>query len=74
MEDLLHGVHELTPRSLQGELFLDPRLVSATALLFRPAAGSGECALVDAALYQAKPQGSDSFLHLFVSLIFQSIA
>jgi hypothetical protein len=72
MEDLLHGVHELTPRSLQGELFPDRRLDSSTAPLFWPPAGSGECALVNAALYQAKPQGSDSFLHLFVSLNFMS--
>jgi hypothetical protein len=72
MEDLLHGVHELTPRSLQGELFPDRRLVSATARLFRPPAGSGECALVDAALYQARPQGSDSFLNPFISLNFLS--
>jgi hypothetical protein len=72
MEDLLHGVHELTARSLLSELFPDRRLVSATAPLFRPPAGSGECGLVDVALYQARPQGSDSFLRLFVSLNFLS--
>jgi hypothetical protein len=34
MED--HGVHELTPRLLQGELFLNHRLVLVTAPLIWP--------------------------------------
>jgi hypothetical protein len=82
MEDLLYGVHELTHACFKASSFLTGRWIRrlclfsgrlqdpANAPLFRPPAGSGECAIVDVALYQARPQGSDSFLHPFVSLNF----
>jgi hypothetical protein len=56
MEDILHGVRvELTRRSArQGEIFLDRRLVLATAPLLRLPDGSGDCGLADAAFYQAR--------------------